>query len=223
MLRHMYFQNKSDFFIEIITILFRLLLFLSKDSIQDDDHCDILLGDSDHQQSKTSISKWWHRQNVTKPLGCRYQPTLHYNQSKFVHMLVPPEIKSFPCTKGLTSPRFYFEGKTKNGYLEGKGKLVLISEHDWAKLTYSDVDRKKTMAMKKSNVCIKCSDLQARNAKEITGTFRRGSIQGLVRILYTDNSLFIGHYKNGKAHGYGRLFNQYSQIVDAGGYEIGWD
>ena len=77
------------------------------------------------------------------------------------------------------------------------------------------------MAMR--NVCVKASSLPARKISEIIGTFRNGSLHGLAKIAYIDKSFYTGHYKNGKAHGYGRIFGSEGSLMDAGGYYSGWE
>ena len=176
-----------------------------------------------NQDLMTSIKKWWQGNNLTKPLDCKYKAIPIYTANKLFNMISAPEIKSFPCSGGDVTPHFYFKGIIRDGYLEGKGKLVFINETEWLSLSPSDVRRKEVMAYSGFNVCFKASDFQGRGIKEIVGTFKNGSLHGLAKVTYMDNAFSIGSYKNGKAHGYRRVFDSKSSLIDAGGYEIGWE
>ena len=190
-------------------------------SLEPYDAHDNSLQDANHLIMKSSIMDWWKRNNVTKPIECKYKNTNRYSKNEFTHLLSVPEIKIFPCSGNVTSPKFLFEGMLREGHLEGKGKLVFINESEWSKLSHSDSKRKQVMAMMKMNICFKLSNIQAKDIKEIIGTFKNGSIHGLAKITYLDSSFCIGHYKNGKAHGYSRTFSSDNGLLDAGGYYSG--
>ena len=169
-----------------------------------------------------SILRWWGKNNVTRPLRCKYKSIPIDATDKIFNMMPAPEIKSFPCSGDSNSPLFYFKGVIQDGHLEGKGKLVFIDEAEWSKLHPLDVTRKKIMNATGFNVCFKISNFQGRGVKEIVGTFQNGSLHGLAKVTYLDNALSIGSYKNGKAHGYMRLFDANNTLQDAGGYNKGW-
>ena len=183
--------------------------------------------DNNYRQIKSTIMKWWRKNNVTKPIECKYKNAKNYHENEFVKFISRPEIKSFPCSAHDTSTRYYFKGMINErfieGDLEGKGRLVFISDSQWSNLSHLDSKRKMVMAMKRLNICFKAHDHQGREIKEIIGTFKNGSIHGLTKVTYTDNSFHIGHYKNGKAQGYGRTFDSDNNLRDVGGYYGGWE
>ena len=183
--------------------------------------------DNNHRLIKSTIMQWWRKNNVTKPLECKYKNTKNYHEHEFVKFLSRSEIKSFPCSPHNTSTRYYFEGLIREGltegYLEGKGKLVIISDTEWSNLSNSDPKRKKIMAMANLNICFKVRDHQEREIKEVIGNFKNGLLHGLTKVTYIDNSFYIGHYKNGKDQGYGRTFNSDNSLINVGGYYGGWE
>ena len=186
--------------------------------------CTNLFEDDNLRTIKSTIMKWWRTHNVTKPTECKQKTTKHYTEygeNEFIKLLPAPEIKSFPCSGSATSQKYHFGGSIREGYLEGKGKLEFIGEEEWSKLSNLDSKRKKIMAMR--NVCVIASTLQANKVKEIIGSFKNGSLQGLTKVTYIDKSFYIGYYKHGKAHGYGRIFDSEGSLMDAGGYYSGWE
>ena len=172
---------------------------------------------SDKEKFKALILDWWKNNNVPKPLQCNLKIRSSYKNT-YLSKMNSPEIKSFPCKVNKTSPHYDFKGSIKNGYLEGKGKLLFMSNEDWKKLP-SD----KRKAVKEKHVCFSATHtVNNELMKEIIGTFKNGSLHGTTRITFADDSFSIGTYKNGKAHGYQRSFNQNGSLLDAGLYERGW-
>ena len=147
-----------------------------------------------NMQVKSAIMRWWGRNNLSKPIKCNYKTTEHYREYEFIKFLAAPEVKSFFCSGSSTSPRYYFDGLIREGNLEGKGRLVFISNKEWLNLSPSDSKRKKIMAMQNLRVCFKISTFQSREIKEIIGTFRNGSLHGLTKVTYIDNSFYIGAF-----------------------------
>ena len=176
---------------------------------------------------KSAIMKWWHSNNLTKPIECKHKFTKDYREHRFMKSLSPPEIKSFRCNGSNSSIRYYFKGKIQEGIiegdLEGKGKLSFISDKEWSELPHSDSKRTNIMTMRKLNVCFKASSYMGRHIRQVIGTFKNGSVHGLTKVTYNDNSSYIGLYKNGKAHGYGRIFDSKGNLREAGGYFNGWE
>ena len=173
-----------------------------------------------HKKIMGSILRWWQYNNITKFLDCKFRQTSIYTKKEIFNMIFTPEIKSFPCTREATTPQFYFIGNIRNGYLEGKGKLLFITDKEWSKVPPSK--RKEMLALSNFHVCLKISNFQGKAIKKIEGTFKNGALHGMAKVSYMDNTLSIGSYKYGRAHGYRREFNQKHNLVDAGGYEIGW-
>ena len=58
----------------------------------------------------SSIMKWWRKNNITKPIECKYKNTKNYHEHEFVKFLARPEIKHFPCTSRNNSTSYYFKG-----------------------------------------------------------------------------------------------------------------
>ena len=130
-----------------------------------------ILAKHDYNEIKTSILKWWKRNNVPENLECRYNPESAYN-NKFFDLISAPEIISYPCTGDATSPHYYYEGTTKNNVLEGKGKLVFISNYEYSSLSHSDKVVEKVLESKIPNMCIKANDIYGREVKEVNGSFK---------------------------------------------------
>ena len=175
-----------------------------------------------HKHIMGSILRWWQWNNKTAFLDCKYRQISVYTTNEIFNMIFTPEIKSFPCTKGTTSRHFYFNGTIINGYLEGKGQLLFISNKEWSKVPPFDAKCKEMLALSSFDVCLKISNFQGRDIKKIEGTFKNGALHGMAKVTYMDSTLSIGSYKYGRAHGYMREFDQKKNLVDAGGYEIGW-
>ena len=175
---------------------------------------------------KSAIIKWWRKNNVTKPIECKQQKfNYSYDETEFSKLLSLSEIQSVPCYSRATPTRYYFKGQFREGLLEGdlegKGKVVFISNKEWSTLSPSDAKRKKVMAMSQLNICFKARDSQEREIREVIGTFKNGSLHGRAKVTYKDNSFYIGNYKNGKAQGYGRTFDSENNLLDAGEYHSG--
>ena len=102
---------------------------------------------SDKGKFKALILDWWKNTNVPKPLQCNLKIRSSYKNT-YLSKMNSPEIKSFPCKVNKISPHYDFKGSIKNGYLEGKGKLLFMSNEDWKKLS-SD----KRKAVKEKHVC----------------------------------------------------------------------
>ena len=175
---------------------------------------------------KSAIIEWWRKNNLTKPIECKQQKFNNgYDKTEFSKLLSVSEIKSVPCYSRSTPTRYHFKGHFREGIiegdLEGKGKVVFISNKEWSTLSPSDAKRKKVMAMSQLNVCFKARDYQDREIREVIGTFKNGSLHGRAKVTYKDNSFYIGNYKNGKAQGYGRTFDSENNLLDAGEYHSG--
>ena len=52
--------------------------------------------------------------------------------------------------------------------------------------------------------------------KTIVGTFVNGIPEGLIKIQFEDNSLFIGNFKHGVRHGFYRVWNKEGKLVEVG-------
>ena len=166
------------------------------------------------EQFKKVILDWWKNNNVPKPLQCNYKIRPSYKKT-YLSKMSSPEIKSFPCQTNKTSPHYDFKGSIVNGSLEGKGRLLFMSEQDWLKLS-----TEKRNDAKGKNVCFTAMHLvNNQHVREIIGTFKNGSLHGTTKITFPDNSFSIGTYKKGKAHGYQRSFNRNGSLLDAVLYE----
>ena len=220
----LFIRNKYVLLKDTVVIL---LLFTPAITFEAHEGSRLILEDDKHTLVKSTITTWWHGNNLTKPIECKHRITKHYRENRFMKIHSAPEIKSFPCTGGTSDIRYYFKGMTQKaivkGYLEGKGKLVFIGDKEWSELSHSDSKRKYVMAMRILNVCFRASYYKGISIKEVIGTFKNGSIHGLTKVIYNDNSSYIGHYKNGKAHGYGRIFDSEGNLREAGGYVSGWE
>ena len=166
---------------------------------------------------KQLILDWWEKNNVPNPNKCNYKIRSSYNNT-YIRRKSSPEIKSFPCQANTTSPHYVFKGFVNNGHLDGKGRLLFMSNQDWKKLP-----KQKRKNMEENHVCFSTTHMvNNQRVREIVGTFKNGALYGMARITFTDYSFSIGRYKNGKAHGYQRSFNQNGSLLDAGLYENGW-
>ena len=170
---------------------------------------------------KSSISKWWKRNNVPEYLECKYTPQSAYS-NKLFDMISAPEIKSYPCTGDDSSPHYYFDGTTKDNVLEGKGKLVFISDNEFSSLSNSDKIVEKVLKSKIANICFKAHDIYGRDIKEVDGAFKDGILHGPATITYRDNAISISNFIKGKASGFRRDFDTKKSLIDAGAYELGW-
>ena len=217
MIKYQSMPNQSTAIMETVIIF---LLCIASISLEPHAGSENLIANEDHLLIKTDITKWWRKQNVTKPLKCKHKISKNYPSKKIIKLLSAPEIKSFPCSGNASSQKYHFKGLIRKGYLEGEGKLEFISDKEWSKLSHLDSKRKEIMALR--NVCVIASDSQGKEIKEIIATFKNGLIHGLTKVTYIDKSFYIGHYKDGKAHGYGRNFDSEGDLLDAGGYLGGW-
>ena len=147
-----------------------------------------ILSKHDYNEIKSSIFKWWKRNNVPEHLECKYDPQSAYDH-KFFDMISAPEIKSYPCTGDDTSPHYYFEGTTKDNVLAGKGKLVFISDNEFSSLSHSDEIVEKVLVSKIPNICFKASDIYGREIKEVDGVFENGILHGPATINNVRSSL----------------------------------
>ena len=75
--------------------------------------------DNNYRQIKSTIMKWWRKNNVTKPIACKYKNAKKYHENEFVKFISRPEIKSFPCSAHDTSTRYYFKGMINERFIEG--------------------------------------------------------------------------------------------------------
>ena len=202
----MHFSNSTV----VCLLLMKFLFALHSCSVaisQESNRSNTNLFDHDkHKKIMGSILRWWQYNNITKFLDCKFRQTSIYTKKEIFNMIFTPEIKSFPCTREATTPQFYFIGNIRNGYLEGKGKLLFITDKEWSKVPPSK--RKEMLALSNFHVCLKISNFQGKAIKKIEGTFKNGALHGMAKVSYMDNTLSIGSYKYGRAHGYRREFNQ---------------
>ena len=168
---------------------------------------------------KSSILEWWKNNNEPKPFGCNFKIETAKNNT-FLHTITAPEVKTFPCTNSSKSPsRFHFKGKIKDGYLEGKGRLTLINGQQWKKLA----PHKKEEIIQQ-NICLIATrtNLLEKNVVDIIGNFKKGLLHGKAKLSYDGESFSIASYKNGKLHGYQRIFDPNGTLVEAGVFNAGW-
>ena len=215
------YQSIGDRFLCLMEMVIIMPLCIISISSMLNEGCKNILDDDNHTMIKLSIMKWWRIHNVTQLTKCKQKIAKYDGKMKYLKFLSAPKIKSFPCSGITPSQKYHFDGLIREGYLEGKGKLEFISDKEWSKLSPLDSKRKKIMAMR--NVCVKASSLPARKLSEIIGTFQNGSLHGLTKITFIDKSFNIGHYKLGKAHGYGRTFDSEGNLMNAGCYYNGWE
>ena len=184
-------------------------------------------GNDDYLLIRSNIIKWWRMNNITTPIECKHKIIKSDRGNELTKLLLAPDIKSFPCQGNTTAIRHYVKGQFREdiikGGLEGKGKLIFISENEWSKLSRSDQKRKMLMSMTRLMVCFKALDSQGRYIKEIIGTFKNGSVHGLTKVTYTDGSFHIGNYRYGKLLGFSRTFDSEKNLLDAGRYYDGWE
>ena len=215
-------MEKSKFTRNIIFINVFLIIFFCHIAIALDANAySEILSKHDYNEIKSSIFKWWKRNNVPEHLECKYNPQSAY-ENKFFDMISAPEIKSYPCTGDDTSPHYYFEGTTKDNVLEGKGKLVFISDNEFSSLSHSDKIVEKVLESKILNMCFKANDIYGREIKEVDGAFEDGVLHGPATITYRDNAISISNFIKGKASGFRRDFDTKKSLIDAGAYELGW-
>ena len=167
---------------------------------------------------KDLILEWWKRNDESKPFSCNFKINRSYKNSFLVGIVVP-EVKVITCPESQkNSSRLYFKGGgIKNGYLEGKGKLAYINDKQWKNLL---PQKKKEIA--EQNICLKAYNLDSKNVEEIIGNFRKGFLHGKAKVSYTEGSHSIANYKNGKVHGYQRMFGPNGTLVEAGVFDGGW-
>ena len=171
---------------------------------------------SNQTRFKELFLDWWRNNSVPKPLKCNYKIRASY-KNKYISRMTIPEIKSFPCRANTYSLNYTFTGSIENGYLEGKGRLLLLDEKDWIKLS-----KQKREDITNKNVCFTISRfVNDPDIKEIIGTFKDGYLHGIAKITFTDYSFSITTYKNGKICGYQRSFDQNEHLLDAGVYQKG--
>ena len=180
-----------------------------------------ILSNPDYNEIKATILRWWKRNNVAEHFECKYEPESVYS-NKLFDIILAPEIKSFPCHGNSTSPHYYYDGTSKDNFLEGKGKLVFMSENEFSRLSHADEILEKVLKSKLLNICFKTNDIYGRWIKEIDGTFENGFLHGSAIITYTDNSVSISNFFNGKASGFRRDFDPQKALIDAGAYDLGW-
>ena len=167
---------------------------------------------------KDLILEWWKRNDESKPVSCNFKINTSYKNSFLVGIVVP-EVKVITCPESMkNSSRLYFKGgEIKDGYLEGKGKLAYINDTQWKKLL---PQKKKEIA--KQNICLRAHNLDSKNVEEIIGTFKRGFLHGKAKVSYNEGSYSIASYRNGKVHGYQRMFGPNGTLVEAGVFDGGW-
>ena len=78
-------------------------------SLEPYDAHDNSLQDANHLIMKSSIMGWWKRNNVTNPIECKYKNTKRYSKNEFTQLLSVPEIKIFPCSGNVSSPKFFLK------------------------------------------------------------------------------------------------------------------
>ena len=197
-------------------ILVSILIFSSIIPVETTDKNDSL--DSSPHNVKDQILEWWKRNDESKPLSCNFKINTSYKNS-FLVGIVSPEVKVITCPKSdKNSSRLYFKGGgIKDGYLEGKGKLAYINDTQWKKLL---PQKKKEIA--EQNICLKAQNLDSKNVAEIIGTFKKGFLHGKAKVSYDEGSYSIANYRNGKVHGYQRIFGPNGTLVEAGVFDGGW-
>ena len=167
---------------------------------------------------KDLILEWWKRNDESKPVSCNFKINTSYKNSFLVGIVVP-EIKVITCPESMkNSSRLYFKGGgIRDGYLEGKGKLAYINDTQWKKL----LPQKKN-EIAEQNICLKAQTLDYKNVREIIGNFKKGFLHGKAKVSYDEGSYSIATYKNGKVHGYQRIFGLNGTLVEAGVFNGGW-
>ena len=173
-----------------------------------------------NEKIKGIIMKWWKENDVDKPLECKHQQK-SIPKHTIYNIISVPAIKTFPCTRSVQLPHYHYIGTINAGYLEGRGKLVFISDEDWSNMRVSDKMRQESIALKSSNVCFQNAFYDSLRIKEVIGTFKNGSLYGMAKIKCTNTAISIGNYKHGKPHGYIRRFNAKKKLLDVGGFEMG--
>ena len=206
---------------QLLCVIYILILYLSSTITNlEATRNKICFSNVTYREIKDIILDWWGNNDVKKPLKCKYNRGTSYEQT-FFDMMSVPAAKTFPCVGKSDALHYHYNGLIKDGHLDGKGKLTFISDEEWSKIPHSAKQRKDSIALKNSNVCFQKAFYHGLRIKEVIGTFRNGSLYGQAKITYIDNAISIGHYRNGKADGFIRMFNTRNRLVDVGGFQMG--
>ena len=139
-------EGQSDVHIFLISLIYVILIALCvnttatlKTNSVNDSQCSMYNNEckypiSNHNKIKNTILKRWKTNNISNPRQCSSSQRKYYDNKNFVQFLPIPKMNSYPCKRNQTPPRCLFRGKIKDGCLEGKGKLKMLSEKDWGSL-----------------------------------------------------------------------------------------
>ena len=67
--------------------------------------------DDGYLSIRSTIMKWWRKNNATKPIECKHKVIKNDYKNEFIKSLPAPEITSSPCYDNITSIRHYFKGQ----------------------------------------------------------------------------------------------------------------
>ena len=134
------------------------------------------------------IIQWWTKMSLQKPIKCQvnqnYMTAFHPIAEKFLSQVEPiPIITSKPCPCFKDDKKYFkydFKGNIKMGQLEGPGKLKIFASNN------------NQYSCKFDETCIETNGLlkNKRNLK-ITGTFKNGTLHGVAKIVFEDQSTTV--------------------------------
>ena len=188
-------------------LLLLLVFTISTECLKEEIHLHNL---GKHNEIKNEIDKWWKQSASTLPIKCK-DAKFSFLKLPIVDTIVKISIKSYKCPKNKDPNRYIFSGIDKSNYPEGKGRLKLISEKEWAKWTKKDKDE-----FNERKICYDIVAGTHSQIKDIIGNFKNGSLHGPAKITWVDNSTVISKFKNGYLHGYTRTWNSQGTLIKAG-------
>ena len=155
------------------------------------------------------IIQWWTKMSLQKPIKCQvnqnYTTAFHPIAEKFLSKVEPiPIITSKPCPCFKDDKKYFkydFKGNIKMGQLEGPGKLKIFASNN------------NQYSCKFDETCIETNGLlkNKRNLK-ITGTFKNGTLHGVAKIVFEDQSTMISNFVNGALDGPERLWDSNNRL-----------
>ena len=196
---------------------FIFVTFLSSSSESTKDN-DISNKIDDHNEIKNKVEKWWKESSNQTRRKCK-EEKLTLPKIPILESIKRIQIKSYSCPNNTKhETRYRFHGLDKSNYPEGKGKLKLILNSEWSKLSKDEKNK-----FNQLGICYEMIAGSQGEIKEIIGIFKNGSLHGPAKIVWTENSTVIANFKDGYLNGYQRTWNGNGDLVMAGYYKKGME